>query len=177
MRGSIELHLLCHGTLLYCQVDPNPKPKAKFKAKKSLLPLPILPLMWQPLAHLNQSYSSNSLPFMQVFLPCGFSLSCITLFSVSHGVMWTVAKWSEGCGGIQVFGLYHRSPWERESWVRTSYPEAQHGNTQTIWHGQFWSPLNLAALDHRCSTCNHFSFECIPGCLYNKPPIMNSATW
>ena len=45
--GSIELHLLCHVTLLYCQVDPNPKPKAKSKAKKSLLPLSILPLMWQ----------------------------------------------------------------------------------------------------------------------------------
>ena len=65
--GSVELHLLCHVTLLYCQVDPNPKPKAKSKAKKSLLPLPILPLMWQSLAHLNQCYSSNSLPF----LPCG----------------------------------------------------------------------------------------------------------
>ena len=64
--GRIELHLLCHVTLLYCQVDPNRKPKAKSKAKKSLLPLPILPLMWQPLAHLNQCYSPNSLPFMQV---------------------------------------------------------------------------------------------------------------
>ena len=53
---------MCHVTLLYCQVDP----KAKSKAKKSLLPLPIFPLMWQPLAHLNQCYSSNSLPFMQV---------------------------------------------------------------------------------------------------------------
>ena len=60
--SGIEQHLLCHVTLLYCQVDPNPKPKAK----KSLLPLPIVPLMWQPLAHLNQCYSSNSLPFMQV---------------------------------------------------------------------------------------------------------------
>ena len=68
--GSFELHLLCHVTLLYCQVDPKPKPKAKSKAKKSLLPLLILPLMWQPLAHLNQCYSSNSLPF----LPRGFSL-------------------------------------------------------------------------------------------------------
>ena len=70
MPGSIELHLLCHVTLLYCQVDPNPKPKAKSKAKKSLLPLPILPLMWQPLARLNHCYSSNSLPF----LPCGLGL-------------------------------------------------------------------------------------------------------
>ena len=60
--GSIELHLLCYVTLLYCQVDPNPKPKAK----KSLMPFPILPLMWQPLGHLSQCYSSNSLPFMQV---------------------------------------------------------------------------------------------------------------
>jgi hypothetical protein len=70
VSGSIQLHLLCHVTLLYCQVDPNPKPKAKSKAGKSLLPLPILPLMWQPLAHLNQCYSSNSLPF----LPCGLGL-------------------------------------------------------------------------------------------------------
>ena len=54
--GSIELHLLYHVTLLYCRVDTNPKPKANSKAKKSLLPLPILPLMWQPLAHLNQCY-------------------------------------------------------------------------------------------------------------------------
>ena len=66
----IELHLLCHVTLLYCQVDPNPKPKAK----KSLLPLPVLPLMWQPLAHLNQCYSSNSLPFMQVSSRVGTTL-------------------------------------------------------------------------------------------------------
>ena len=63
---STEVHLLCHVTLLYCQVDPNPKPKAKSKAKKSLLSLLILPLMWQPLAHLNQCYSPNSPPFMQV---------------------------------------------------------------------------------------------------------------
>ena len=49
VTNSVEVHLLCHVTLLYCQVDPNPKPKAKSKAKKSLLPLPILPLMWQPL--------------------------------------------------------------------------------------------------------------------------------
>ena len=66
VTGSIEVHLLCHVTLLYCQVHPNPKPQAKSKAKKSLLPLPILPLMWQPPAHLNQCYLSNSLPFMQV---------------------------------------------------------------------------------------------------------------
>ena len=64
--SSIELHLLCHVTLLYCQVDPNPKPKAKSKARKSLLALPMLPLMWQPLAHSNQCYSSKSLPFKQV---------------------------------------------------------------------------------------------------------------
>ena len=80
--GSIELHLLCHVTLLYCQVDPNPKPKAKSKAKKSLLPLPILPLMWQPLAHLNQCYSSNSLPF----LPCGLGLKLKKI----HVFMWTL---------------------------------------------------------------------------------------
>ena len=72
--GSIELHLLCHVTLLYCQVDPNPKPKAKSKAKKSMLPLPILPLMWQPLAHLNQCYSSNLVPFMQVSSRMGWAL-------------------------------------------------------------------------------------------------------
>jgi hypothetical protein len=46
--------------------DPDPKPKAK----KSLFPLPLLPLMWQPLAHLNQCYSSISLPF----LPFGLGL-------------------------------------------------------------------------------------------------------
>jgi hypothetical protein len=77
--GSIELHLLYHVTLLYCQVDPDPKPKAKSKAKKSLLPLPILPLMWQLLAHLNQCYSSNSLPF----LPCDKDIS-VEMFKVSH---------------------------------------------------------------------------------------------
>src|ERR1700738_4055097 len=70
MPGSPELHLLCHVTLLCCQVDPEARSKAKSEAKKSLLPLPILSLMWQPLAHLNQCYSSNSLPF----LPCGSAL-------------------------------------------------------------------------------------------------------
>src|ERR1700738_4581511 len=69
--GSVKPHLLCHVTLLYCQVDPEARSKARSEAKKSSLPLPILPLMWQPLAHLNQCYSSNSLPF----LPCGTGLS------------------------------------------------------------------------------------------------------
>ena len=84
--GSNELHLLCHVTLLHCQVDPNPKPKAKSKAKKSLLPLPIFSLMWQPLAHLNQCYSSNSLPFMQfssrVVSALGDLLYCILIYSM-----------------------------------------------------------------------------------------------
>ena len=64
--GSVEVHLLRHVTLPYCQVDPNPEPKAKSKAKMSLLSLPILPLMWQPLAHFNQCCSPNLVPFMQV---------------------------------------------------------------------------------------------------------------
>ena len=72
--GSIELQLLCHVTLLYCQVDPNPESKAKSKAKKSLWPLPILPHMCPPLAHLNQCYSSNSMPFMQVSSRVGWAL-------------------------------------------------------------------------------------------------------
>ena len=31
--GCVEVHLLCHVTLFYCQGDPNPKPKAKSEAK------------------------------------------------------------------------------------------------------------------------------------------------
>src|SRR6202048_718583 len=33
MPGSPELHLLCHVTLLYCQVDPEARSKAKSEAK------------------------------------------------------------------------------------------------------------------------------------------------
>ena len=88
--SSIELHLLCHVNLLYRQVDPNLKPKAK----KSLLPLPILPLMWQPLAHLNQCYSSNSLPFMQVSSHVGttWELSLLSEFSYTMNSCSTTHK-------------------------------------------------------------------------------------
>ena len=33
VSSSIEVHLMCHVTLLHCQVDPNPKPKANPKLK------------------------------------------------------------------------------------------------------------------------------------------------
>ena len=87
--GSTEMHLLCHVTLLYCQADPNPKPNAKSKAKESLLPLPILPLMWQPLAHLNQCFSSNPLLFMQVSSRVGWASLC-TRYRTRGGTMLQV---------------------------------------------------------------------------------------
>ena len=109
--GSSELHLLCHVTLLYCQVDPKTISKAKSKAKKSLLPLPILPLMWQPLAHLNQCYSSNSLPFPPVWFGpyCKLFLRQPALQCVILERRNTVGS-SNNCAKIRKSFLEHNIP-------------------------------------------------------------------
>ena len=81
MSGSIELHLLCHVTLLCYQVDPKAISKAKSKVKNIfhvIVATPNTSLMWQPLTHSKQCYSSNTLPFMQVS-SCVVSASSLSI--------------------------------------------------------------------------------------------------
>ena len=85
VSGSIELHLLCHATLLYCQVDPNRKLKSKSKAKKP-----------HTSSHVATTCSFEPMLFIQLivvhasFLLCGFSFnSSPTLFHYSLG-MWAL---------------------------------------------------------------------------------------
>ena len=70
------MHSLCQVIAMQIPwLHPQQTPKLQ-RCSMSLLPLPLLPLMWQQLANLNQCESSNSLPF----------LSCGLLFrALSHG--------------------------------------------------------------------------------------------